>query len=192
MKLLSNFAISQPHAATAFTYGRSYISRTVPNISNRLQSLEDTIRSEFLPSIMGHPPPNDSMRKLLTLPARLGGLGIPDASSRSDDKFNASIKVTTPLINLKGSELTYKAFADQITAKREIQRDRREHMTQAASTLQEEVTPELSKAMDLASQPGASSWLSRPPTHCACGAAFVVDHMLSCMPTRWVSFPASQ
>ncbi len=30
-----------------------------------------------------------------------------------------------------------KAFADQITAKRDIQRDRREHMTQAASTLQD-------------------------------------------------------
>ncbi len=149
------------------------------------------------------------MRKLLALPARLGGLGIPDASSRSDDEFNASIKITTPLINLRGSEPTYKAFADQITAKREIQRDRREHMTQAASTLQEEVTPELSKAMDLASQSGASSWLTslpikehgfclhkgafvdamalrygwtpiKTPTHCACGAAFVVDHILSC------------
>ena len=82
-------------------------------------------------------------------------------------------------------------------------------MTQAASTLQEEVTPELSKAMDLASQSGASSWLTslpikehgfclhkgafvdamalrygwtpiKTPTHCACGAAFVVDHILSC------------
>ncbi len=69
--------------------------------------LEDTIRSEFLPFITGHPPPNDSMRKLLALPARLGGLGIPDASSRSEDEFNASIKITTPLINLRGSEPTW-------------------------------------------------------------------------------------
>ena len=82
-------------------------------------------------------------------------------------------------------------------------------MTQAASTLREEVPPALSKAMDLASQLGASSWLtslpirehgfclhkgafldamalcygwahSKPPTQCACGATFAVDHLLSC------------
>lgn len=82
-------------------------------------------------------------------------------------------------------------------------------MTQAVSTLREEVPPALSKAMDLASQPGASSWLTslpikehgfclhkgafvdamalrygwaptKTPTHCACGATFAVDHLLSC------------
>ena len=214
LKSLSNIATSQPHAAfAAYTHGMmskwSYISRTIPDI---LRSLEDTIRSDFIPSITGRPPPNDSVRNLLALPARLGGLGILDPSLRSDDEFNASTKVTAPLINLmeqKGSELTYQVSADQITAKSDVQHERCERITQAASTLREEVSPALSKAMDLASQPGASSWLTslpikehgfclhkgafadtmalrygwaptKTPTHCACGATFAVDHILSC------------
>ena len=217
LKSLSNIAASQPHAAfAAYTHGMvskwSYISRTIPNISNHLQSLEDTIRSDFIPSITGRPPPNGSVRNLLALPARLGGLGILDPSLRSDNEFNASSKVTAPLIHLmeqKGGELTYQVFADQISAKSDIQHERREHMTQAASTLREEVPPSISKAMDLASQPGASSWLtslpikehgfclhkgafldamalrygwapSKTPTQCACGATFAVDHLLPC------------
>ena len=60
----------------------------------------------------------------------------------------------------KGGEFTYQVFADQISAKRDVQHERRERMTQAASTLREEVPHALSKAMDLASQPGASSWLT--------------------------------
>ena len=217
LKSLSNIATSQPHAAfAAYTHGMmskwSYISRTIPDISNHLRSLEDTIRSDFIPSITGRPPPNDSVRNLLALPARLGGLGILDPSLRSDDEFNASTKVTAPLINLmeqKGSELTYQVSADQITAKSDVQHERCECIIQAASTLREEVSPALSKAMDLASQPGASSWLTslpikehgfclhkgafadamalrygwaptKTPTHCACGATFAVDHILSC------------
>ena len=72
-----------------------------------------------------------------------------------------------------------------------------------------DIPPALFKAMDLASQPGASSWLTslpikehgfslhkgaffdalalrygwaptKTPTHCACGATFAVDHLLSC------------
>ena len=81
LKSLSNIVASQHHAAFApYTHGVvskwSYISRTIPNISHHLRSLEDTIHSDFIPSIMGIPPPNDSVRNLLTLPARLRGLGI--------------------------------------------------------------------------------------------------------------------
>ena len=131
LKSLSNIATSQPHAAfAAYTHGMmskwSYISRTIPDISNHLRSLEDTIRSDFIPSITGRPPPNDSVRNLLALPARLGGLGILDPSLCLDDEFNASTKVTAPLINLmeqKGSELTYQVSADQITAKSDVQHE---------------------------------------------------------------------
>ena len=190
----------------------AYISRTTPNISNHLRSLEDVIRQVFIPFITGRPPPNDSVRNLLGLPARLGGMGILDPSIRSDDEFNASSRVTAPLIRLmeqRCDELTYEVFVDQLNAKRDIQHERRESSAQTSSTLHEKVPPALSKAMDLASQPGASSWLTSlpikehgfclhkgaffyalalrygwaptmTPTHCACGATFAVDHLLSC------------
>ena len=217
LKSLSKIAVSQPHAAfAAYTHGMvskwSFISRTIPNIGTHLQSLEDTICSEFIPSITGRAPPNNTVRKLMALPARLGGLGIMDPSLRSDDEFNASIQVTAPLKHLmaqRSGESSYQTYADQMTAKSDIRQERRERTTQTASTLREELTPALSKAMDLASQPGASSWLTslpikehgfclhkgafadamalrygwaptKTPTHCACGACFAIDHLLSC------------
>ena len=52
LKSLSKIAASQPHAAfAAYTHGMvskwSYISRTIPDISHHLRSLENTIRSDF-------------------------------------------------------------------------------------------------------------------------------------------------
>ena len=165
-----------------------------------------------IPSITGRSPPNNVVRKLLALPARHGGLGILDPSLRSEDEYIASSKVTAPLISLmkqKKGKLAYEVYADQITTKNEVQRERRERVTFAASTLREELSPSLTKAMYLASQPGDSSWLTslpikehgfclhkgafidamalrygwsplKTPTHCACGAPFIVDHLLSC------------
>ena len=81
LKQLSSIAISQPHAAfAAYTHGISskwsYISRTIPNIGYHLQKLEDIVRCELIPNLTGRPPPNDSERLLMALPARLGCLGI--------------------------------------------------------------------------------------------------------------------
>ena len=148
----------------------------------------------------------------MALPARLGGLGITDPSLRSDEEFKASSRVTAPLQHLmkqRGGEFSYQVYADQITAKRDIQHERSELTAQIASTLRGELPPALSKAMDLASQRGTSSWLTslpikehgfclhkgafadalalrygwaptKTPTHCVCGAAFAVEHLLSC------------
>jgi len=102
----------------------------------------------------------------MALPARLGGLGIIDPSRRSDGEFNASTRVTAPLQHLmeqRGSEFSYQVYADQMTAKRNISRERREQMKQTASTLRPQLSSALSKAMDLVSQPGASSWLTSLP-----------------------------
>ena len=74
--LLAKIAESQPHAAfSALTHGLSsrwrYIFRTIPDITDPLQPLEDVIRCTLLPEIS---PPNDVTRRLLALPPRWGGL----------------------------------------------------------------------------------------------------------------------
>ena len=95
LKLLSAIAITQPHDAfAAYTHGLaskwSYLCHTTPFISPHLKVLEDVLRTEFIPNLTGRPPPNDAERKLLALPARLGGLGISDPSLNSDDTFKPS------------------------------------------------------------------------------------------------------
>ena len=102
LKMLSVVAASQPHAAfAAFTHGmtRKWIHRswTIPNIGHQLQALEDIIRSDFLPTLTGCSPPNNTIRKLVALPVRLGGLGIADPSLTSDSDYNDSIKATAAL-----------------------------------------------------------------------------------------------
>jgi hypothetical protein len=77
IKILSKFAITQPHAAfSAFTHclqGRwTFVSRTVPGAGSLLAELEQAIREVFIPAIVGRSVSDDE-RKLLSFPARFGG-----------------------------------------------------------------------------------------------------------------------
>ena len=122
---MSAIAISQPHAAfAAYTHAMTskwlYLSRNIAGINYQLQALENIIRLGFIPAITGCSPPNDTDRKLMALPARLGGLGIAVPSLSSDYEFNASRRVTAPLCKLikeQDHEYSYEALADQMMAK---------------------------------------------------------------------------
>ena len=124
---LAEFATSQPHAAyTAFVHGLStkwtYLSRTVPEIKDLFQPLENAIHQVLIPSITGCPPVQKLIRDLLALPVRLGGLGIVNPTETADDKFHASVKLTAPLVTIIASQDQNMEIdpTDVITAKREI------------------------------------------------------------------------
>ena len=217
VRLLSAIATTQPHAAfAAFTHGLSskwsYLSRTLPNLSNHLQPLENIIRSELNPSLTGNPPPNNANHNLFALPARLGGLGLRNPVSMADTEHSSSKLISEPLVKLileHHTEYTHECQADQIAAKSTVRQLRRHLAAQSA----EEVKPTLSnsrrRAMELASERGASNWLtslpieefgfclhkgafidalalrygwspSQTPVYCECGATFTVEHALSC------------
>lgn len=78
---VSDISITHPHSAyVAFTHGLSskwtFICRTVSNIQLELQPLEDVIHKSYLLNLTGQSTFNCSLRDLIALPARLGGLGI--------------------------------------------------------------------------------------------------------------------
>ena len=52
--------------------------RTIPGVEDLFQPLEQVIRHQFLPALTGRLALSDTERELIALPARLGGLGIPD------------------------------------------------------------------------------------------------------------------
>ena len=73
---------TQPQAAyTGLTHGLAgrwtYTAHTVPGVGDWLQPLEDAIRLHLIPAILGRAPTGDIEWELLTLPVRLGGMGIP-------------------------------------------------------------------------------------------------------------------
>ena len=73
----------------------------------------------------------------MALPGRIGGLGIGVPSQNSDDAFNASLLVTAPLrqlIHFHDTTYSYQVLADQMSAKADIQRKRREQATAEAKS----------------------------------------------------------
>ena len=214
---LSSIAKTQPHAAyAAYTHGMTskwtYLARTIPDISHHYQRLERIIRTSLIPSLMNGQPPNDQLHNLLGLPARLGGIGVPNPAMMTDFEFAASLQITEPLKRLvlvQEPTYTYEAMAEQMSAISEIRKKRRKNASQMAEELSQSLPPNLQRAIDLAKEKGASSWLttlpikefgfclhkgafsdalapryglplSRLPSHCACGRSFTVEHALSC------------
>ncbi|XP_064389143.1 uncharacterized protein LOC135337174 [Halichondria panicea] len=97
----------------------------------------------------------------------------------------------------------------QLSAKSAVKQMRREQSTQAAEVIKQRLTPANTRTLDLASERGASNWLTSlpisefgfslhkgafvdalclrygwtpggTPIHCDCGANFSIEHVLSC------------
>ena len=135
----------QPHAAhAAFTHGYvhkfTFLCKTNPNIEGHLHPLENCIRSKFIPSLTGKPPPNNIERDLLGLPPRLGGLGIINPTRLSTGEFSASKSISLPLCNLiKQQQLEYpiECIEAQITAKKTVYQQRRNNTKEFASVIRD-------------------------------------------------------
>ena len=115
------------------------------------------------PTLTGHAPPSDSIRFLLALPLRLGGLGIVNPT---DFKHSASMKQSSPLRDLileHDPLYSYEVLEAQTKAKSEVRRQRKEMLESAAGDLRPELPTSLRRAMDLAQEKGASSWLTALP-----------------------------
>jgi len=74
----------------------------------------------------------------VTLPARLGGLGFLDLLLNAEQEHKASLRVMAPLRQLLNDQdqlYSYEVLTGQMTAKSDIQRERRETLLQTATSL---------------------------------------------------------
>ena len=78
-----------------------------PSADNLLKPLEFAIRQKVIPALTGQPAPNDTVRKLLALPARLGGLGILDPTSAGTTQREMSEEISAPLVDTILQNSTY-------------------------------------------------------------------------------------
>ena len=130
---LAEVALSQPHAAyTAYVHGLSihwsYLLRTIPDIDDLLQPLENAIHQDLIPALTGRPPCSSIERDLLALPVRLGGLGLCDPSVISSQSFQSSECITAPLVALIISQEADKAVDPDTTStiKKEVKKRNRQ------------------------------------------------------------------
>jgi len=95
--------------------------RTIPDISDLLVPLDEAIDTYFIPALTGRDSISNPERQLLSLPARLGGLGLVPSQTASFE-HSSSVKVTAPLAALivqQNPILTATSSADQQQAKQQ-------------------------------------------------------------------------
>lgn len=173
VETLSLIAKSQPHAVySAFTKCSvnkwTYLSRTTPNISHLLQSLEDAIHQKLIPSITGRNTPNANERDLMALPIRYGGLAIGNPSQSADTCYRMSKRVTAPIVDLvvvpkDEYGVISKAFAAQQETKYKIRSEIRENGKKRSDEVYHCLPRDSQRLIDFAQEKGASSWLSALP-----------------------------
>ncbi len=131
----------------------------------------------------------------------------------TDTEFLASQRITEPLqqaVLQQQAQVSSNSVDLQLNAKKEVRKQRREQATEAAQNLKEDLPMHtLKRAMELAQEKGASSWLTALPIEelgftlhkrafqdalalrynwqprncpvtCGCGARFSIEHSLSC------------
>ena len=104
VKKLAEIAKTEPHAAySAFTHALqcqwTFLSRAMPGIAEQFKPLEFTIRTIFLKTLLNKDV-NDNEREILALPARLGGLGIPNPAESTHIAHENSRFISAPLVKL--------------------------------------------------------------------------------------------
>ena len=158
------------HAAyAAFTHGLfsrwSYLMRTIPDIIDLLQPMEDVIHQSFIPALFGRPPCSSIERDLYALPVCLGNLGLMNPYSAASSAFHDSEKLTAPLVALiVAQRMTQTVDRDHVrNLKQSIRKNNRDHQTLFADTLHSQLSPSLKRCADLAREPGSSSWLTVLP-----------------------------
>ena len=135
--------------------------------------MDDFLRTNLIPAITGRSPPNDLEYDLFALPAQLGGLGIHIPSKNAYREQQSSEKVTLSLSNHildQYREYGYDIINDQLQNKAYVSKDNKKRNQEEADKIYGRLSDRLQKAVDLAKEKGASTWLtcSSPPQQTMC------------------------
>ena len=167
---LALIANEEPQCAlSAFNTGIchrwSFIQRTVKGIGYLFQPLEDAIRNQLVPAIVGREV-SDLERRMLALPYRHGGLGLRNPVSSADAEYRSSVEVTADLTNLIRRQETNLALldSDAIQVKKSQLRAEKDaalkiEFNEISAALDEKQR----KLLECACEKGASAWLSALP-----------------------------
>ena len=207
LRTLIKVAETQPQAAytcfiSGFKHKFTYFMRTVPDISSLLQKVDDVITTELIPAITGGIICSSAERRLLSLPPKLGGLGIPILSSISDTEYQNSVKVTENLRNrIIQQERRYAHDVNESEIKNKIKSSRIQRNKHLLEEIRTVMNDQQRCLNDINREDGSSSWLttiplkdegyilnkqlfwdllrirygwaiSRLPEKCSCGASF--------------------
>ena len=137
--------------------------RTLPDIDDLLEPLERAISDALIPSLTEH---NCSVaeRKLLALPARMGGLGMTNPTESAESEYSASIKMSAPLVDkIMAQSHETPDDADVRRMVHAVRKDKDDDLKGKLEELKVSLPVRTQRAVDLACEKGASSWLTAIP-----------------------------
>ena len=159
---LAEFAISQPQASyAAFTFGLrhgwTYFLRTLPDIAELLEPLERAINE--VPAVSDHTV-TEVERDLLGLPVRMGGLGFTDPVVASSSEYEASVKVTDPLVRRIVEQEQQPPDVSEIrTLQLSTRKPKDDRLSERLEQVKNSLPTKAKRAVELASEKGSSDWL---------------------------------
>ena len=167
---LAEIAKDEPQLAySAYTKALSmrwcFLQRTVPDTKHFFSPLEDVIRDKLIPAIIGKNI-SDIERKLISLPVRLGGMGIQNPCDTADTEFRNSTVVTqnlTELILKQEKDLSNYNAVEVIALLKRLRTEKEEHFLSQLETLKTVLSEKLKRCVELACEKGAGAWLSALP-----------------------------
>ena len=162
---LAEFAKSQPQAAFIFglRHTWTYFQRTLPDVDELLEPLERAVADSLIPSITNHNCSNEE-RNLLSLPVRFVGMGITNPNEDAASQYTSSVVSTTHLTERIVAQIHNPPDAEDVRSSISHSRKEKNDQFIAKSTAVKNYLPESTKrAVDLAMEKGASSWLTAIP-----------------------------
>lgn len=167
---LAKIAEDEPQLAySAYTKALSmrwcFLQRTIPDTKTYFEPLEETIREKLIPAIIGRRV-TDLERKILSLPVRMGGMGIQNPSLTAETEFRNSSVITQNLTSLIENQEQSLENYDPERLNCEIKKMRTEKDEAFLEQLEEVknlVDVKLKRSIELACEKGAGAWLSALP-----------------------------
>ena len=120
---------------------------------------------KLIPLLTGSSPPNDTLRRLLSLPVRMGGMG-PSSTEDLEREFAFSRLISSLLVSCilrQDMSYTSEVLNAQLRRKSEVKKQIQENLNATSSSTYDCLSQDLKGAVDLATEKGASSWLSTLP-----------------------------
>ena len=142
-----------------------FLQRTIPDTKEYFVPLEDTIREKLIPAIIGREV-TDVERKIISLPVRMGGLGIQNPTLTAEIEFQNSSVVTQNLTSIIESQEPDLSNYDRETLKQVITRvktEKEDMLLSQLETVKNLVDDKLKRYLELLCEKGAGAWLCALP-----------------------------
>ena len=171
---LAEIAEHEPQAAftgyvVVVKHKWTFLQRTIPNRGEWYVEIEERLRSNLIPKLIGKVV-GDIERRILGMPAREGGMGLSDPCQNNIENHQMSMKITEGLqilIKNQDPNLLFWDRESQKQVKRNEMKKKREREKSDKEALMHEMSSDghetLRRAVEVASEKGASSWLTNLP-----------------------------